>query len=71
MCKVSILTVHLFQYKGHAFKIPEPLRWSVVITGPKLIDELRKVPADVLDMHEAGKEVSLVCFSNEFLCDVE
>ncbi|KAK7695490.1 hypothetical protein QCA50_000126 [Cerrena zonata] len=45
------------KYKGHAFKIPEPLRWSVVITGPKLIDELRKVPADVLDMHEAGKEV--------------
>ena len=32
-------------------------RWHVIVLGPKLIDDLRKAPDDVLSFHEATREV--------------
>ncbi|CAL1702998.1 unnamed protein product [Somion occarium] len=44
------------KYKGRAFKIPEVFRWMVIVTGPKLIEELRKAPDDTLSFEEATRE---------------
>ena len=32
-------------------------RWHVIVSGPKLVDELRKAPDDVLSFLEATREV--------------
>ncbi|KAK7682140.1 hypothetical protein QCA50_014726 [Cerrena zonata] len=41
------------KYKGQAFKIPELFRWHVIVTGPKLIEELRKAPDEKLSFDAA------------------
>jgi len=39
----SELTIEGYKkYKGRAFRIPEFTRWVVVVSGPNLVDELRK-----------------------------
>ena len=42
------------------FKIPTPERWIVVVTGPKLIDELRKFPDEQVSFLDAAGEVSFI-----------
>ena len=54
------LTYPLLKYKGRAFKIPELFRWHVIVTGPKLIEDLRKAQDDVLSFDEAVIEVRLL-----------
>ncbi|TCD68632.1 hypothetical protein EIP91_010287 [Steccherinum ochraceum] len=44
------------KYKGGAFKVPELFRWLVVVTGPQLIEELRKAGDDELSFDEAVAE---------------
>ncbi|KAG5651327.1 hypothetical protein H0H81_009080 [Sphagnurus paluster] len=44
------------QYRNKIFKVPTLDRWRVVVTGTDLIEELRKVPEDVLSFHEAVNE---------------
>ncbi|KAG6333860.1 hypothetical protein ID866_5235 [Astraeus odoratus] len=39
------------------FKIPTLQYWIVVVSGRKLLDEVRKAPDDQLSANEAGKEV--------------
>ncbi|KAH8092525.1 cytochrome P450 [Cristinia sonorae] len=41
------------KYKGRAFKVPELFRWMIIVTGPQLIEELRKAPDDQLSFDEA------------------
>ncbi|CAL1703009.1 unnamed protein product [Somion occarium] len=41
------------KYKGRAFKVPELFRWHVIVTGPKLVDELRKAPDEMLSFKDA------------------
>ncbi|THH31099.1 hypothetical protein EUX98_g3096 [Antrodiella citrinella] len=41
------------KYKGGAFKVPQLFRWEVIVTGPKLIEELRKAGDDELSFDEA------------------
>ncbi|KAI0071400.1 cytochrome P450 [Panus rudis PR-1116 ss-1] len=44
------------QYKGRAYRVPELFRWHVIVTGPQMIDELRKCPDDILNMDAATAE---------------
>ncbi|EGN93634.1 hypothetical protein SERLA73DRAFT_189361 [Serpula lacrymans var. lacrymans S7.3] len=44
------------QYKGMAFKVPNIDNWHVIISGPKLIEELRKAPDNELSFLEATNE---------------
>ncbi|KAF7792532.1 hypothetical protein EIP86_003573 [Pleurotus ostreatoroseus] len=44
------------KYKGGMFKIPTPERWIVVVTGPKLIDELRRFPDEQVSFMDAAGE---------------
>ena len=47
----------LFKYRDGIFRIPTPTRWLVLVSGPKLTDELRKAPDDVLSFREVFKNV--------------
>nr|BAL05092.1 cytochrome P450 [Phanerodontia chrysosporium] len=40
------------KYKGRIFRIADLNRWTVVVTSPSLVEELRKAPEDVLSFHE-------------------
>ncbi|KAJ3476173.1 hypothetical protein NLI96_g11343 [Meripilus lineatus] len=45
------------KYKGGIFKIPMPDQWLVVVTGPQLIDELRKFPDDTMSLPRGLEEL--------------
>ncbi|KAJ3543507.1 hypothetical protein NM688_g5847 [Phlebia brevispora] len=45
------------KYKGGMFKLPMPGRWLVVVTGPKLVDELHKFPDDHVSLLEGIDEL--------------
>ncbi|KAK7049973.1 hypothetical protein VNI00_005404 [Paramarasmius palmivorus] len=45
------------KYHGGIFKIRMLNRWSVVITTPKMIEDIRKAPDDVLSFQEALQDV--------------
>ncbi|PAV15395.1 cytochrome P450 [Pyrrhoderma noxium] len=45
------------KFKGKTFKIPQYDRWVVVVSSPKLIDELRRAPDDVLSFTHANDEI--------------
>ena len=47
------------QYRGGAFRVANHNRWHIVVTGPQLIEELKKAPDDVLSFNDAIVEVSL------------
>ena len=42
-----------WQYKGGVFKVPAIDRWIVVVSGPELIDELRKMPDEMVSFELA------------------
>ncbi|KAG6919311.1 hypothetical protein DXG01_007444 [Tephrocybe rancida] len=49
--------IHKFvQYRGHAFKIPGISRWTVVISGNQMVDELCKAPDDQISFLEAAAD---------------
>ncbi|KIK80434.1 hypothetical protein PAXRUDRAFT_833529 [Paxillus rubicundulus Ve08.2h10] len=41
------------QHKGRLFKVPGLYRWAVVVSGPKLVDDVRKASDDELSLMEA------------------
>jgi hypothetical protein len=45
------------KHKGGMFRVPLIDRWVVVLTGPRLIEELRKVPEDELSFDHAMRDV--------------
>ncbi|THH27901.1 hypothetical protein EUX98_g6286 [Antrodiella citrinella] len=45
------------RYKGGPFKVPELFNWHVVVSGPKMIEELRKAGDDELNFDEASAEL--------------
>ena len=47
----------LSQYKGGAFKVPMLDRWLVIVTGSRMIDELRRFPDDYVSFLDAVGEV--------------
>lgn len=52
------LIENFVKYKGSVFKIPLPFHWHVIVSGPKLIEELRKAEEDELSFGEAVAAVS-------------
>ncbi|KAJ3556992.1 hypothetical protein NM688_g1715 [Phlebia brevispora] len=57
---ISILQEGYDKYKGGTFKVPMISRWLVVITGPKLVDEVQKLPDDKASFLEASADLSSV-----------
>lgn len=55
-CPLSI-TSEALQYKEGVFKIPLTDRWLVVVSGPKLVEELRKLPDDKMSFLDAIADV--------------
>ncbi|KAI0072328.1 cytochrome P450 [Panus rudis PR-1116 ss-1] len=51
------------KYKGGAFKVPELFRWHVVVTGRKLIEDLRRAGSDELSFNEASADFIAVDFT--------
>lgn len=56
------------QYYGAAFKVPTletSSRWLVIVTGPKLIEELRNAGDETLSNYEynldVGTHISMLC----------
>ncbi|OBZ79756.1 Ent-kaurene oxidase [Grifola frondosa] len=45
------------KYRGSVFKVPMLDQWLVVVSGPKLIDDLRKSPDDHLSFLEGAAEL--------------
>ncbi|KAG5644943.1 hypothetical protein DXG03_007408 [Asterophora parasitica] len=44
------------KYRGGIFKVPGISSWIIVVSGPKLVDELRKAKDAEISLHEAGRE---------------
>ncbi|PPR01427.1 hypothetical protein CVT24_001901 [Panaeolus cyanescens] len=42
------------KYKGHAFKIPMVNGWHVIVSGPKLIEDIKCAPDDYLSLRFAA-----------------
>jgi hypothetical protein len=51
------LLLDKLQWPGRNFKIPSPTGWRVVITNPKLIEDIKKAPDHVLSHKEAIRQV--------------
>jgi hypothetical protein len=45
------------QFKGGVFKVAALDKWILVVSGPQLIDELRKAPEDALSFDSAVTDV--------------
>ncbi|CAA7265251.1 unnamed protein product [Cyclocybe aegerita] len=52
----SVIYTGISKYPNSIFKVPHVLRWLVVITDPKVIDEVRKLPDSILSSFEAATE---------------
>ncbi|EGN99661.1 hypothetical protein SERLA73DRAFT_159877 [Serpula lacrymans var. lacrymans S7.3] len=44
-------------YKGMAFKVPGLFYWNVILSGPKLVEEIRKAPEDYLSAREGFSDI--------------
>ncbi|TFK56600.1 cytochrome P450 [Heliocybe sulcata] len=51
------------RYRGGVFKIARPDRWLVVVTGPKLMEEFRMAPDDVLSFVEATNDTLAIAYT--------
>ncbi|KAG2057010.1 cytochrome P450 [Suillus hirtellus] len=51
------------KHKGGMFKVPLFDKWVVVLTGPRLIEELRKVPEDELSFDHAMRDLLQVKYT--------
>ncbi|TFK56599.1 cytochrome P450 [Heliocybe sulcata] len=54
------------KFKGRAFKIAKMDTWLVVVSGSKLIDEVRRAPDDVLSFAEAINDIKDQTVSIEY-----
>ena len=55
------LVQHALQYKGRAFKVANFNRWLVIVSGPNLIDDVRKAADHELSFLDAANEVR-ICY---------
>jgi cytochrome P450 len=51
------------KHKGGMFRVPLIDKWVVVLTGPRLIEELRKVPEDELSFDHAMRDLLQVKYT--------
>ncbi|KAG5637312.1 hypothetical protein H0H81_005005 [Sphagnurus paluster] len=45
------------KYRGGMFKIPGISKWTIVVAGPNMVDELRRAPDDLLSSMEAAADL--------------
>jgi len=50
-------------YKDKFFRVPMMDRWMVVLTGPKLVEELRRIPDDKLSFDHAMRDILQVKYT--------
>ncbi|KAG8219655.1 cytochrome P450 [Butyriboletus roseoflavus] len=50
-------------YKDKFFRVPMMDRWVVVLTGPELVEELRKIPDDKLSFDHAMRDILQVKYT--------
>ncbi|KAF8560196.1 cytochrome P450 [Imleria badia] len=50
-------------YKDKFFRVPMMDRWMVVLTGPELVEELRKIPDDKLSFDHAMRDILQVKYT--------
>jgi len=48
---------HSIKYYGSAFKIPIMERWLVIVTGPKMIEDIRRASDETMSFDDAAAEV--------------
>jgi hypothetical protein len=56
---VALTRWHVTQFQGCLFKIPTPMDWWVILSEPKLIEELRKAPEHIFSANRSLGEVSI------------
>jgi hypothetical protein len=45
------------QYYGKAFKIPMISKWMIVVSGPEMIEDIRKADSDKMSFRDANADV--------------
>jgi hypothetical protein len=53
-------TIGAIQYNGKAFKISMTSRWMIVVTGPDMIEDIRKADDDKMSFRDANADVLLL-----------
>ena len=52
-----VMLTRMMQYRGSAFKVALLDQWMVIVSGSKMVDELRKRPDEELSFIEGVEEV--------------
>ena len=52
-----VTPVTRLQYYGSVFKVPLPEQWILIVSGPKMVEELRKRPDDELSFSAGVEDV--------------
>ena len=55
----------MMQHRNAAFRVAMLDQWVVIVSGPQLIEDLRKLPADKLSFNEgsdAASDIFFACF---------
>ena len=51
--------MNLYKYYGSVFKVALPDEWAFVVSGPELVDQIRRWREDELSLAEVSNEVRL------------
>jgi hypothetical protein len=55
--EVVLLIFHASQHYGTAFRIPMISKWMIVVSGPQMIDDIRRATDDQVSFRDALVEV--------------
>ena len=56
------------QYYGSTFRVAFFDRWLVIVSGPKLVDEILKLPDDEASFMESAEEVPPLLLTSKTSC---
>lgn len=62
VCCLPAFTFLSLQFHGSVFKVALFGQWMVVVSGPKMVDELRKRPDEEMSFIEGVEEVLIHAF---------
>ncbi|KAH8927634.1 cytochrome P450 [Atractiella rhizophila] len=54
---VSVLREGYQKHRNQTFRVPEMTRWTYIVSGPELLEDLRRAPDDVLSFADATAEI--------------
>lgn len=67
---MAMTHAHLpWQYKNKVFKVAQFDRWLVIVSGTKLVDEIRKATDNELSFSEAANDVCTHSVSSHYMMD--